>query len=160
MLIRLPLGPLYCPQSNQNISPLPPSIHHSPISAVKNTCLATLTYPVLKMQRENHKLTDPLYPFQNARQVGLCLLPTVPHLQCNTSKSTRPFQFLFHMFGESYHKMSLYRFITLVLVARVDFFSGRKLYENNSIACVCVCVCVLFGRFLWYGLLESQINKL
>ena len=30
--------------------------------------------------------TDSLHSFQNARQVCLWLLPTVPHLQCNTSK--------------------------------------------------------------------------
>ena len=50
--------------------------------------------------------------------------------------------------------MPLYRFIKLMLVAPVDFFSGRKLYECNLMACV------LFGRFLYYELLESEINKL
>ena len=29
---------------------------------------------------------DSLHSFENARQVGLCLLPTAPHLRYNTSK--------------------------------------------------------------------------
>ena len=29
---------------------------------------------------------NPLHSFQNAREVCLWLLPTVPHLQCSTSK--------------------------------------------------------------------------
>ena len=33
--------------------------------------------------------SDSLHSFQNARQVDLYLLPTVPHLQCNTSKILR-----------------------------------------------------------------------
>ena len=54
------------------------------------------------------------------------------------------------MFGASYHKMSLYRFIKLMLVAPVDFFSGRKLYECNLIACLCVCsVFVLMFLMIW-----------
>ena len=36
--------------------------------------------------------------------------------------------------------MPLYRFIRLMLVAPIDFFSGRKLYGCNRLL-VCVCVC-------------------
>ena len=40
--------------------------------------------------------------------------------------------------GGSHYAMPLYRFIKLMLVAPVDFFSGRELYGCNLIACVCV----------------------
>ena len=36
--------------------------------------------------------------------------------------------------------MPVYRFIKLMQVAPVDFFSGKELYGCNLIACVCVCV--------------------
>ena len=39
--------------------------------------------------------------------------------------------------------MPLYRFITLMLVAPIDFFSARKLY-GGVIDCLCVCGGVLF----------------
>ena len=36
--------------------------------------------------------------------------------------------------------MPLYRFITLMLVAPINFFSGRNYMD--VIDCLCVCVCV------------------
>ena len=42
--------------------------------------------------------------------------------------------------------MPLYRFIKLMLVAPIVFFSGRN--NMGVIDCLCVCVCVLFSRFL------------
>ena len=42
--------------------------------------------------------------------------------------------------------MPLYRFIKLMLVAPVDFFSRKELYGCNLIACLCVC-CFCFDDF-------------
>ena len=56
------------------------------------------------------------------------------------------------MFGESYHEMPLYRLIKLMLVAPVDFFSGRKLYGCNVIARVrvfCFCFDVFYHMDVW-----------
>ena len=41
--------------------------------------------------------------------------------------------------------MPLYRFIKLVLVAPVDFFSGRELYGCN---CLLVCMCFVLTFFV------------
>ena len=38
------------------------------------------------LKKLTEQVADSLHSFQNDRQVGLLLLPTVPHLQCNTSK--------------------------------------------------------------------------
>ena len=54
---------LYCSQSNQTVSPQPPSTGHRSISTVKNICSTILAYYALKMPRANHKLTDSLHFF-------------------------------------------------------------------------------------------------
>ena len=43
--------------------------------------------------------------------------------------------------------MPLYSFTRSMLVAPVDFFSGRKLYGCNLIASGCVCVYFCFDVF-------------
>ena len=80
-----------------------------------------LMYTILK--RLTKQVPDFLHLFQNARQVDLCPPPSVPHLQCNSSKILgiwHTFQFLFYMFGRSY-ETPLYRFTKLMLVAPGDF---------------------------------------
>ena len=60
------------------------------------------------------------------------------------------------MFGGSCHKipMPLYRFIELMLVVPVEFFSGTELYGCNLIACVgvsvsCFCFDVFYDSDYW-----------
>ena len=44
--------------------------------------------------------------------------------------------------------MPLYRFITLMLVAPINFFSGRNYMDVIDCLCVCVCVCFVLTFFV------------
>ena len=62
------------------------------------------------------------------------------------------------MLGGSYHKMLLYKFIKLMLVAPVDFFQrDRTIWMKFDClcvrACVRVCVCVCFVFVLTFSMI-------